>query len=323
MFDVFDLESDHGSVYRELVSESTGSVTSLVVRTQLPEATVRGVLRELAEDGVVMPLDDTGELWNAERPDLVAARELRRHDDRRLRVHRAESGLMDLYRFARLQHSARLDVELIDDRATVFERFRKLQEGVREQVRAIDRPPYYWDETELARQQELQIRQMSAGISYRTIYQESTGDSSARSESMMRTVSHGENARVLTDPPIKLSVIDDEVGILALDPPAGADDLLAVLLVHRSELLSVLINVFESLWRLAVPINLDRTDDGLGNRERGILTMMASGATDDAIARRLGLSRRTVVRAVGKLLENLGATTRFQAGAQAARRGWL
>ncbi|MFD0381698.1 response regulator transcription factor [Streptomyces stramineus] len=58
-------------------------------------------------------------------------------------------------------------------------------------------------------------------------------------------------------------------------------------------------------------------------RDRQILTLMASGATDDAIARRLGLGRRTVVRRVSALLAMLGATTRFQAGVQAARRGWL
>ncbi|MFF5212658.1 hypothetical protein [Streptosporangium sp. NPDC000396] len=50
---------------------------------------------------------------------------------------------------------------------------------------------------------------------------------------------------------------------------------------------------------------------------------MASGATDEAIARRLGLGRRTVVRRVSALQRTLGATTRFQAGVQAARRGWL
>jgi DNA-binding NarL/FixJ family response regulator len=50
---------------------------------------------------------------------------------------------------------------------------------------------------------------------------------------------------------------------------------------------------------------------------------MAAGATDEVIARRLAISRRSVVRRTGLLMERLGATTRFQAGVQAARRGWL
>lgn len=323
MFDVFDPESDHGSVYRQLVSAPAGSVASLAVRTRLPQHTVREVLRVLHEEGIAVPLDSSGEVWNAERPDLVAARELRRHDDQRTRVQRAESSLMELYWFARMQDTGRLDVELIDDRTTVIERFRKLQEGVRQQIRSIDRSPYLLDEDESDQHHELRQEHIRVGICYRTIYPESANASSHRSASMLRAIADGENARVLNDPPVKLSVLDDEAAFLILNPPDGADHTLAALLVNRSELLDALINVFESLWRLAVPINLTEGGDVLGNRERGILTMMASGATDDAIARRLGLSRRTVVRAVGKLLEHLGATTRFQAGAQAARRGWL
>lgn len=61
----------------------------------------------------------------------------------------------------------------------------------------------------------------------------------------------------------------------------------------------------------------------LSDRDRTIITLMAAGLTDEAIARRLRLSRRTVVRRITALLDRLGATTRFQAGVQAANRGWL
>ncbi|MGD0557044.1 MAG: hypothetical protein ABSA93_18950 [Streptosporangiaceae bacterium] len=47
------------------------------------------------------------------------------------------------------------------------------------------------------------------------------------------------------------------------------------------------------------------------------------GLTDAAIARHLGAHLRTVQRRVRGLLDRLGAATRFQAGLQAVRRGWL
>ncbi|WP_139827727.1 helix-turn-helix domain-containing protein [Nesterenkonia sp. PF2B19] len=50
---------------------------------------------------------------------------------------------------------------------------------------------------------------------------------------------------------------------------------------------------------------------------------MASGLTDEHMARELGISRRTLSRRVQDLLERTGARTRFQLGVQAARRGWL
>ena len=90
--------------------------------------------------------------------------------------------------------------------------------------------------------------------------------------------------------------------------------------------------LFETLWRLSVPLH--RPEPELGSRpdqrvdqpvlrDRQVLMMLAGGATDETIARQLGVSSRTVERRVRALLDRLGAETRFQAGVQAARRGWL
>ena len=54
-----------------------------------------------------------------------------------------------------------------------------------------------------------------------------------------------------------------------------------------------------------------------------LLRQLAAGAEDEQIARTLGLSLRTVRRRISQLMIELGADTRFQAGAEAARRGWL
>ena len=65
--------------------------------------------------------------------------------------------------------------------------------------------------------------------------------------------------------------------------------------------------------------------DGIGTTSdtRQLLTLLASGLKDDAIARQLGLSTRTMRRRIRTLLDELSAANRFQAGVQAARRGWL
>ena len=54
-----------------------------------------------------------------------------------------------------------------------------------------------------------------------------------------------------------------------------------------------------------------------------LLRQLAAGAKDEQIARTLGLSLRTVRRRVADLLIELGVDTRFQAGVEAVRRGWL
>ncbi|MFB8351796.1 helix-turn-helix transcriptional regulator [Streptomyces niveus] len=56
---------------------------------------------------------------------------------------------------------------------------------------------------------------------------------------------------------------------------------------------------------------------------RPVLDAMLCGLTDEAAAARLGMSPRTYSRRVGELLTALGTTSRFRAGAEAARRGWV
>ena len=323
MFDVFDARSEHGRVYRALVSSPRSSVTSLADRTRLTDSSIRDTLVELQRMDAVVPLDSAKECWEARRPDLVTAQALRQFGDLRNRLLNAEAQLTEAYRYARFEDTSAMDIEFLKGSDEFFDRFRSLQESARHYVYGIDRPPYYWDEAEIERQAQKQCEQMAAGVTYRTIYQEVEGDSPVRAGCMSRTVANGEHARVLARPPIKMTIVDGEVGVLALDPPDGAHGTLSTVLVRRSGLLTALGNVFESLWSLAVPVNLDHLSQPISEREREILVLMASGAGDDAIARRLGLSRRTIVRHIGRLLEHLGATTRFQAGAQAARRGWL
>ena len=74
---------------------------------------------------------------------------------------------------------------------------------------------------------------------------------------------------------------------------------------------------------MAVPgLDGQRPAEGAGD-QRLLLGQLAGGAKDEQIARALGLSVRTVRRRVAELLVELGAESRFQAGVEAVRRGWI
>ena len=80
------------------------------------------------------------------------------------------------------------------------------------------------------------------------------------------------------------------------------------------------IAVFDEAWRAGLPVphvvRTSRTSDRL-------LAMLASGLKDEAIARYLGVSLRTVRRRVAGLMDELSGHTRFQLGSAAERRGLL
>lgn len=57
--------------------------------------------------------------------------------------------------------------------------------------------------------------------------------------------------------------------------------------------------------------------------QRALLAALARGGRDEIVARRLGISTRTFRRRLTELMRQLGATSRFQAGAHAAHAGLL
>jgi len=117
--------------------------------------------------------------------------------------------------------------------------------------------------------------------------------------------------------PTRLFVISGTHAVLP-EPLGFADE--PRLLVRQGALVAALTLLFELYWErsVAVPEAEGRVDERVF-----VVRQLASGAKDEQIARTLGLSLRTVRRRVADLMIELGVDTRFQAGAEAVRRGWL
>ena len=132
----------------------------------------------------------------------------------------------------------------------------------------------------------------------------------------------GEQVRILPQVPTRLAVMGGSAALIA-ERFDVRDDRRLVLRQHS--LIAALTVMFEGLWERATPVpGLSGQDPDSGaDGQRMLLEQLAGGAKDEQIARALGTSVRTVRRRVATLLDQLGAESRFQAGAEAARRGWL
>ncbi|WP_051951836.1 hypothetical protein [Actinacidiphila yeochonensis] len=316
-----DPDSDGGRVYRALVEHPNSPAGALADLTGLPPRRVRAALEELAAEEAVVAVGDADRTWDALPPPLVVEELLRCDAARHARLRRAGAELERLYRSARQDTGRYGALEVVADVPRFLAAARQLQSSARHQVRVIDMPPYSGSPSYQLTQEALQRERMAAGVVYRTIYYETAFDDPVAGPGMARMIEAGEHARTLDELPLKLVIGDGDLAIVTLD----ADDRPGIvsLLIRPSSLLRALSNVFEIVWRFAVPVSPAGGMAHVEGRDRQILSLMASGATDDAIARRLGVGRRTVVRRVAVLQAMLGATTRFQAGVQAARRGWL
>jgi hypothetical protein len=132
----------------------------------------------------------------------------------------------------------------------------------------------------------------------------------------------GEHVRILAEVPCRLAVMGTSAVIVdeVVEEPNNRR-----LVIRQPSMVNALTALFESLWEKAMAVpGLDGhgLSDGVGDR-RLLLAQLAAGAKDEQIARALGMSLRTVRRRVSELIDELGAQSRFQAGVEAVRRGWI
>jgi hypothetical protein len=131
----------------------------------------------------------------------------------------------------------------------------------------------------------------------------------------------GEQVRVLASVPTRLAVLGASSALLP-ESPGQLDD--HRLVVRQPALVQALTTLFDQLWDRALPVpGFGGSPSQSENDHRLLLQQLVGGAKDEQIARALGLSVRTVRRRIAELLSELGAESRFHAGVEAVRRGWL
>lgn len=129
----------------------------------------------------------------------------------------------------------------------------------------------------------------------------------------------GERIRVMPEVWTRLAVVGDRV--LLPDPPGLANERCIVL--RQPGLVELVVSYFDALWDRAVAV--PALDQGAATPDLNelLLRQLAQGAKDEQIARTLGVSLRTVRRRIAAIMAELGVDSRFQAGVEAVRRGWL
>lgn len=130
---------------------------------------------------------------------------------------------------------------------------------------------------------------------------------------------------------LPFGVVVGDHGAAVIDLSHFSESASGSFVVRRGPAVTALQELVDVAYNLAAPLRPsletlhlppeDRVP--LDERDRRIVGLLATGASDQMIARQVGISTRTVERRVRHLMDKLGAATRFQAGVMAARREWL
>jgi DNA-binding CsgD family transcriptional regulator len=132
--------------------------------------------------------------------------------------------------------------------------------------------------------------------------------------------------RVISALDIELLIVDRSVAILA-DFRRTSE--YGGLLVRDGLLVHMMHRIFGVWWVQATDISLLLTGhgtsrpDGITEEEIVMLRLLSDGYKDEIVARKLGISVRTLRRKISDVMRRMPADSRFQAGVLAARRGWI
>jgi DNA-binding NarL/FixJ family response regulator len=320
MFESIGVSADQESFYRRLFRLPRLSVAEVADTLSLSELEVRRLAGELAVVGLVNQYED--ESVSAVPPGLaiepLLSDRLRQLDETR----RCVWQLTEEFDRYHPGDPERL-VDVVPTRDAVALRFEQMQRSAHTQVRAFDTPPYI-RERPAVNQAELDA--LARGVAYRIVYVRGALEESQGLEIMEALIKAGEQARVTEDLPLKMTIVDDTVALIAYraQNPAGY----TAILVHPSPLLTALAELFELNWRLATPVwstAEDAAQAGLGisDEDLRLVTLLAAGVKDEAIGRQLGLSERTIQRRVRDLLTVFHVRSRQQLLLAFAQRGLL
>jgi hypothetical protein len=133
----------------------------------------------------------------------------------------------------------------------------------------------------------------------------------------------GEHVRLLASVPVRVAIMGRGAALIPEDWGGNPD---RRLVVRQESLVAALRLLFENMWDRAMTVpGLEGGvhEGGRGGDRRLLLDQLAGGAKDEQIARAMGLSLRTVRRRVADIMDDLGVQSRFQAGVEAVRRGWI
>ncbi|MFG2671744.1 response regulator transcription factor [Streptomyces sp. NPDC048445] len=181
-------------------------------------------------------------------------------------------------------------------------------------------PPEELMDDMLLRDKEMESR----GIRVETLYSRRTAEVPYMAAYLTDAERIGREARTADYLPLRMILFDNDLAVLPIDPQDSSEGAFAI---HGQALVRSLHALYDYCWHTSVPVRPAPPQAALGaeldSQDLVVMRMLADGVKDEAIARHLGISSRTLSRYMTCLMDRLGVHTRFQAALRVAELGLL
>lgn len=321
------LDDEHERLYRTLLRLPDADVGELAADVGATPERAGEVLADLAGKGLLRSRPGSRSGWSPVRPDvalegLLAAEQadIVRRQEEVVRTRAQVTDLLETY-LAGTARESLLEVELVEGLPAIRARLHQLVLGAVSSVHSlISHPEDSPDAVTSSVSSDIPLA--ARGVTLRYVFPSSVRETVHVWPEMLRAERRGIQIRLSPEIPLRTVVVDGRAAVLPLDPD---DPGRGALFVHSRSLVACANALFTASWAAGEPLLQEGAvpDVDLSDRDRQLLVLMGTGAPDETVARQLGVAVRTVRRDLARLLDELGASSRFQAGVLAARRGWL
>lgn len=311
--------------YLLLINNAPFGVAAVAERLGLSQGRARAVLSRLETHGLVSRSETRPVLYRPVPPEVIVPVLALRQQEELQRMRLAAIEWSEQARRAAARSSMGPEMlEVVSGPEDIARHFGQLQLAAEHEVCAFDCPPYMVAGDPPANPAEFDV--LARGVSYRAIYDPKAFTCDWVPNTLRQCMRAGEQARLYPNVPTKMIIVDRKIALIPLDAQQpGAE----VLVVRAPAVVDTLQMFFDNLWRQATHLPVPRphaadlptvsaTTDQRQTDE--LIMMLLTGLKDDAIARQLGVSTRTLDRRLRVFMQSLGAQNRFQAGWQAHER---
>jgi sugar-specific transcriptional regulator TrmB len=141
-------------------------------------------------------------------------------------------------------------IEIIKDPYQTHRKFLQLMNNAAHERLIFSKPPYSVPKELLTEQASLDLDPRRAGTLTRCIYEipESKEETEWLILNIEEAVTHGEEARVATELPMKMAVFDEKIVMFALQDPTSRKISLTVQIIEHDALAKALKYLFEKVW---------------------------------------------------------------------------
>ncbi|MFE4517045.1 LuxR C-terminal-related transcriptional regulator [Kitasatospora sp. NPDC056783] len=324
--------SEHAlSVYRALRARGSRRFSDLTGELGLSGAQAAECWAELESLGLISGTGpDEDAQVTAVDPEVALLRVLAREaDEARARQRRTELAYTAVEELTRrylrggVAVPSEVEVEVLTGSSSVQQTLEGLSDTVRTEIASMHPGALPTGEF-LTAGLDRDRRLIEAGARVRAIYQQRFLSVPALAGFFQRQIELGVEVRLAAVVPLNMILSDRRLALLPIDP----DDLdSGAILARGSALVRSYTALYDYCWHTSAV--LGRTEeyqhgsDRLTDQQHAAIRMLAAGMKDEKIARSLGISLRTLSRLLSEVMQELGASSRFEAGVRAAKLGWL